>query len=105
MSSAIRIATLGDIDQNSARFSLSDRQIPIRVALSDSARERLSTIQNLPVTTPSGGSVPLRVVADIGFGAVPPQLARPNQPPPPTHAPDPAPVSASGRAVPEHHTP
>src|SRR3546814_1449389 len=61
MSSAIRIATLGDIDQNSARFSLSDRQIPIRVALSESARERLSTIQNLPVTTQSGGSVPLRV--------------------------------------------
>src|SRR3546814_3001773 len=64
MPSAIRIATLGDIDQNSARFSLSDRQIPIRVALSESARERLSTIQNLPVTTQSGGSVPLRVVAD-----------------------------------------
>ncbi|MHA0111137.1 hypothetical protein ACXYUI_29000, partial [Klebsiella pneumoniae] len=33
MSNAIRLATLGDIDQNSAKFSLSDRQIPIRVAL------------------------------------------------------------------------
>ena len=33
LSNAIRIATLGDIDQNSARFSLSDRQIPIRVAI------------------------------------------------------------------------
>jgi multidrug efflux pump subunit AcrB len=29
----IRLATIGDIDQNSARFSLSDRQIPIRVLL------------------------------------------------------------------------
>ncbi|PXA97003.1 ABC transporter permease, partial [Nostoc sp. 3335mG] len=38
LSGAIRIATLGDIDQNSARFSLSDRQIPIRVALSRDAR-------------------------------------------------------------------
>jgi multidrug efflux pump subunit AcrB len=38
LSNAIRIATLGDIDQNSARFSLSDRQIPIRVALDQSAR-------------------------------------------------------------------
>src|SRR3546814_17759367 len=74
MPSAIRIATLGDIDQNSARFSLSDRQIPIRVALSESARERLSTIQNLPVTTQSGGSVPLRVVADIGVGAGPTKI-------------------------------
>src|SRR3546814_14253063 len=69
MSSAIRIATLGDIDQNSARFSLSDRQIPIRVAPSESARERLVTIQNPPVTAQSGGSVPLREGADLGLGA------------------------------------
>ncbi|MDN8999641.1 hypothetical protein Q0P46_13880, partial [Staphylococcus aureus] len=51
LSTAIRIATLGDIDQNSARFSLSDRQIPIRVALDEDARAKLSTIQNLPVQT------------------------------------------------------
>ncbi|TKD51975.1 efflux RND transporter permease subunit [Sphingomonas baiyangensis] len=79
LSSAIRIATLGDIDQNSARFSLNDRQIPIRVALSEDARERLSTIENLPVPTQSGGSVPLRVVADIGFGAGPTRIDRINQ--------------------------
>ncbi|VVT15263.1 ABC transporter permease [Sphingomonas sp. EC-HK361] len=79
LSSAIRIATLGDIDQNSARFSLSDRQIPIRVALDQSARERLSTIQNLPVQTQSGGSVPLSVVAEIGFGAGPTKIQRNNQ--------------------------
>ena len=48
LSSAIRIATLGDIDQNSARFSLSDRQVPIRVALDQNARARMATIQNLP---------------------------------------------------------
>ncbi|MDV3459180.1 efflux RND transporter permease subunit [Sphingomonas sp. HF-S4] len=69
LSQAIRIATLGDIDQNSARFSLSDRQIPIRVALEEDARSKLSTIQNMPVQTQSGGSVPLSVVADISFGA------------------------------------
>jgi multidrug efflux pump subunit AcrB len=51
LSSAIRIATLGDIDQNSAKFSLSDRQIPIRVALAEDARAKLSTIQNMPVQT------------------------------------------------------
>ncbi|MBR0553995.1 efflux RND transporter permease subunit [Stakelama marina] len=78
LSNAIRIATLGDIDQNSARFSLSDRQIPIRVALNENARARLSTIQNLPVQTQSGGSVPLKVVADIGFGAGPTQIERTN---------------------------
>ncbi|WP_033920664.1 efflux RND transporter permease subunit [Sphingomonas sp. 37zxx] len=79
LSSAIRIATLGDIDQNSARFSLNDRQIPIRVALSEDAREKLSTIENLPVPTNAGGSVPLRVVADIGFGAGPTRIDRINQ--------------------------
>src|SRR3546814_9340086 len=61
------LATLGDIDQNVAKFSLSDRQSPIRVALDEDARERLSTIENLPVATQSGGSVPLSVVAEVGF--------------------------------------
>ena len=79
LSSAIRIATIGDIDQNSARFSLSDRQIPIRVALAQSARSDLSTIRNLPVATQSGGSVPLSVVADIGFGSGPTRINRLNQ--------------------------
>ena len=79
LSSAIRIATIGDIDQNSARFSLSDRQIPIRVALEQSARSRLDTIENLPVATQSGGTVPLSLVADIGFGAGPTRIQRINQ--------------------------
>ncbi len=79
LSNAIRVATLGDIDQNSARFSLSDRQIPIRVALAESARERLSTIENLPVTTQTGGSVPLKVIADIGFGAGTTEIERISQ--------------------------
>jgi multidrug efflux pump subunit AcrB len=79
LSSAIRIATLGDIDQNSARFSLSDRQIPIRVALDQSARANLSTIQNLPVATQNGGSVPLSLVADIGLGSGPTKIDRVNQ--------------------------
>ena len=69
LSNAIRVATLGDIDQNSAKFSLSDRQVPIRVALDESSRARLATIRNLPIRTASGGSVPLSLVADISFGA------------------------------------
>jgi multidrug efflux pump subunit AcrB len=79
LSQAIRIATLGEIDQQSARFSLSDRQIPIRVSLNQNARQRLSTIENLPVPTQSGGSVPLKVVAEIGFGAGPTRVERINQ--------------------------
>lgn len=79
LSSAIRIATLGDITQNSARFSLSDRQIPIRVSIAEDARTKLSTLQNLPVATATGGSVPLGVVAEIGFGAGPTRIQRLNQ--------------------------
>ena len=79
LSQTIRIATLGDIDQNSAKFSLSDRQIPIRVSLDSESRQSLSTIENLPVPTTSGGSVPLKVVAEIGFGAGPTQVQRFNQ--------------------------
>jgi multidrug efflux pump subunit AcrB len=79
LSQTIRIATLGDIDQNSAKFSLSDRQIPIRVALSEDARRDLSTIQNLPVPTTNGGSVPLKVVAEVKFGAGPTTIRRYNQ--------------------------
>ncbi len=79
LSQAIRVATIGEIDQNSARFSLADRQIPIRVALSENARERLATLQNLPVPTSTGGSVPLRLVADIALGAGPTRIERLNQ--------------------------
>ena len=79
LSQAMRIATIGDIDQNSARYSLSDRQIPIRVSIAEESRKSLSTIENMPVPTVTGGSVPLKVVADITFGAGPTQIRRFNQ--------------------------
>jgi len=79
LSQTIRVATLGDIDQNSAKFSLSDRQIPIRVMLAKESREDLDVIRNLPVPLASGGSVPLSRVADIGFGAGPTSVQRRNQ--------------------------
>jgi len=79
LSAAIRIATLGEIDQNAAKFSLNDRQVPIRVILPRSSRRDLSTIENLPVPTASGGSVPLSRVAEIRFGAGPTQIQRYNQ--------------------------
>ncbi|MHA6769414.1 efflux RND transporter permease subunit [Sphingobium ummariense] len=79
LSQAIRIATIGDIDQNSAKFSLSDRQIPIRVAVREDSRRDIGLIENMPVPTVNGGSVPLKVVADIEFGAGPTQIRRYNQ--------------------------
>ena len=79
LSQAIRIATLGDIDQNAAKFSLSDRQVPIRVRLSENDRRDLSAIRNLPVPTQSGASVPLERVAEITFGMGPTSIERYNQ--------------------------
>jgi multidrug efflux pump subunit AcrB len=79
LSQTIRIATLGDIEQNSAKFSLSDRQVPIQVSLSESSRRDLQTLENLPVPTADGGSVPLKAVADIGFGSGPTTVQRSNQ--------------------------
>jgi multidrug efflux pump subunit AcrB len=79
LSQAIRIATMGEIDQNAAKFSLKDRQVPIRVRLSESDRRDLSNIENLPVPTASGGSVPLSRVAEISFGSGPIKIQRQNQ--------------------------
>ena len=79
LSQAIRVATIGEIDQNTAKFSLSDRQIPIRVSVTEDSRRDIATIENMPVPTVSGGSVPLKVVADIEFGAGPTQIRRYNQ--------------------------
>ena len=79
LSQTIRIATLGEIEQNAARFSLSDRQIPIVVRLSEEARSDFRTIENLPVPLANGGSVPLSRVAEITFGSGPTAIQRYNQ--------------------------
>jgi multidrug efflux pump subunit AcrB len=79
ISQTIRIATLGDLPQNAAKFSLADRQIPIRVSLVDSARRDMSTLENLPVPTASGSAVPLKTVADLSFGQGPSAVRRYNQ--------------------------
>ena len=79
LSQTIRIATLGDIEQNSAKFSLSDRQVPITVSLSENSRRDIATLENLPVPTSDGKSVPLKAVAEIGFGSGPTTIQRTNQ--------------------------
>lgn len=79
LSQTIRIATLGEIDQNAAKFSLSDRQIPIRVMLPEESRTDLTTIENLPIPTSNGGTVPLSRVAKVSFGSGPTTIQRYNQ--------------------------
>lgn len=72
----VRIATIGDVSQNLAKFSAGDRQVPIRVQLDERARADLSTFETLKVRTASGASVPLSAVADISFGTGPSSLDR-----------------------------
>ena len=78
ISETIRIATLGDLPQNGAKFALTDRTIPIRVSLPEKSRRDLTTLENLPVPTSSGVSVPLKSVADLSFGQGPSAVRRYN---------------------------
>src|SRR4029078_6455050 len=79
LSQTIRIATLGDIEQNSAKFSLSDRQVPIQVSLFENARRDIQTLEKFTLPPSDGSSVPLKAVADVGFGSGPTTINRSNQ--------------------------
>ncbi len=79
LSETLRIATIGDIDENLAKFTVGDRQIPIRVQLNEEARDDLSVVSSLPVLTPSGVTVPLSSVAEIRFGQGPSSIERFNR--------------------------
>jgi hydrophobe/amphiphile efflux-1 (HAE1) family protein len=61
----VRIALIGDVSENLAKFSAGERQIDIRVQLDDRARTDPTTLQTLRVRSDRGGSVPLAAVADI----------------------------------------
>ncbi|WP_297800059.1 efflux RND transporter permease subunit [uncultured Brevundimonas sp.] len=76
ISQVVRVATIGDVDQNLPKFNLGDRQIPIRLQLTEEAREDLSVIQNLRVPTATGTTVPLSAVAKVEFGAGPATVSR-----------------------------
>jgi multidrug efflux pump subunit AcrB len=50
--------------------------VPIRLRLTDDARENMSVLETLKVPSSHGGSVPLNAVADVRFGAGPSQISR-----------------------------
>jgi HAE1 family hydrophobic/amphiphilic exporter-1 len=72
----IRVATIGDIDANLAKFNAGDRLVPIRVQLAEDARTDMQRLQNLRVTNARGLAVPLAAVADVDFGRGPSSIAR-----------------------------
>ncbi len=71
-----RIATAGDIEANTPKFSEGERRLAIRVRLPDSVRRDLQQIGKLRVPTLSGGSTTLDAVADLSYEAGPGVIAR-----------------------------
>ena len=76
ISEAVRIATIGDIGANLAKFDVGERQVPIRVQLEDSARGDQHLLESLKVATSSGAAVPLSAVARFEFGQGPTAIDR-----------------------------
>ncbi len=76
ISEAVRIATIGDIGANLAKFDVGERQVPIRVQLEDGARGERQILENLKVATASGATVPLSVVARFELGQGPTAIDR-----------------------------
>ena len=76
ISGAVRIATIGDISGNLAKFRDGDRLIPIRVQSRTSLRGNLDALSTLPVSGQSGATVPLLAVADVGMGQGPASIER-----------------------------
>jgi len=72
----IRVATIGDIDANLAKYNAGDRLVPIRVQVEQSARADMLRLQNLRVTSAEGRSIPLAAVADVAFGRGPSSIDR-----------------------------
>ncbi len=76
ISEAVRVATIGDISANLAKFDVGDRQVPIRVQLDERARENRQLLEQIKVPTASGAAVPLAAVANFEFGQGPTAIDR-----------------------------
>jgi len=71
-----RIATTGDIEANTAKFSEGKRRLPIRVRLPDEVRTDLAKLAELRVPARDGTSTTLGTVADIYYEQGPSKITR-----------------------------
>ena len=76
ISEAVRIATIGDVPANLAKFRDRDRLIPIRVQVDTALRGDTSAIETLQVQGNAGLAVPLLAVADVSLGQGPSSIER-----------------------------
>ena len=76
IAATLRVATIGDVDANLAKFNAGDRQLPITVRMKESVRDDLFQMANLRIPTNTGESVPLGTVADVSFAEGPGEIKR-----------------------------
>ncbi|MGE0054237.1 MAG: efflux RND transporter permease subunit [Hyphomicrobium sp.] len=76
ISETVRVATIGDVEFNLAKFNAGDRQVPIRVQLKEDTRENMQRIKQLRITNSTGQQIPLMAVADVEFGQGPSLISR-----------------------------
>lgn len=76
LANTIRIATIGDTGENTARFNAGEQQIPIVVRIAENARNDLFLMQGTRVSTNTGQTIPLGVVAGISLSMGPTVIAR-----------------------------
>lgn len=74
----LRIATVGDDDEDLPKLNLSSRQVPVMVRLADAAREDMATLKRLPVPG-ANGMVPLESVASFEWSSGPSEITRHNR--------------------------
>lgn len=74
----LRVATVGDYEQQLSKLNLDSRQIPIVVRLPDIAKQSVSQLEGLyvPSTSPTGEGVRIGDVAELDFGFGPAQISR-----------------------------
>jgi multidrug efflux pump subunit AcrB len=71
----LRVATMGDYDNNLPKLNLAERQVPIMVRLADTAREDLAQLERLTVPG-SRGPVRLGEIANFEMGGGPAVISR-----------------------------
>ncbi|MFI8555562.1 efflux RND transporter permease subunit [Psychrobacter sp. NPDC077938] len=78
IATTLRVATVGDYEQQLSKLNLDTRQVPIVVRLPDAAKQNVSQLEGLyvPSTMPAGQGVRVGEVATLDFGTGPAQISR-----------------------------
>ncbi|MBP6985337.1 MAG: efflux RND transporter permease subunit [Alphaproteobacteria bacterium] len=76
ISEAVRVATIGDLEANLAKFNYGSRQIPITVHLPSRQEQSLEMLKNIKLPTSTGNSVPLSAITSLDFATGPNTIER-----------------------------